>query len=1019
MPSILKGDLHLLGREILYRDTAPIKYPADKDMFEAYNVPGKFDPKDAGKSFIPLSVPTINQFYAFFGNDKDYKGFLKKYNFKEPRSSEPNSFVPPMFPFPNSKTEFDEKHWSGNYFELSSSYRAGDLVIQINNKGPLLKPAVLHRIGNDGTAEIEISEYDQRTKTVEKVKQMVDMGDIMANQLAGPNIFVDNKTKIPKSIAESQYDQEINFRIAEKDLEPFCNALANRSNAQFRDKWAFFREHPAKPKVEIVDHSGDYITGELVATIVSVRNLNTKHGSGDIFVEIKTYEHNYEEEQFGKFARSDSFTRCRDSQIRNTKARKVTSFEPIAKTVFFDQDMELGSFVKNATHEIYFLVKQEKGGSDVEIGRASIKSDEFLDPFRPAKEVYLLLDTPPYFVSSIYLNMLFIPSDGTMQRMKLGGQIKPNFDQAYDQWIISQDGYVDRYGFLVPIGKYHPRLIDMKTLDFEDSDEEEYKRSSKANMRRQSKTPDKRVMQAVEGLPSLRNHNLRLKEKEKFRPEYEEIFYYFRQMQMYLNNEAKANANEIRQEYCWNDFLMKVTDNIHDMSEQGDDFGEQDNKGHMFSVANRSHWKNNSWQNEDIWSLWKLGISYNLRSRIWYDLLEVYALEEMTHECFKQEDEFNRDISIFSNLKHFTQKYYNIAFVQVDEDMSNFSVSNTPSRDDRGKIKTILKCFIVWQKICKIDLCYSINFGYIIQRLLCIFTEERTFWIFTALMHKIKDRIGITDSVMLDRKGMFRLISAWLSSHTKEIMPELFSKFTEIGLSVDFFLYDKISSLFANTFPTNTLFRLWDLIILELSSPVDGGVSKGLGYTVSTCLYLLSINEEQIKLATTPEELHWALENSWTAKYNTEEIIEAIFNKNTYNFVAGNWFTRRLASISKTFGDAASYLDNKRISLEEDYDLVFEKTMRENRAIWDLLNDEDGREMLEYPDWYSENSKSILSRFKDVFEQKPSMEYSSKAYGNAKTGNLELSTIYLFFYNMFDAQFKDGSVFGKFVCWKF
>jgi hypothetical protein len=87
-------------------------------------------------------------------------------------------------------------------------------------------------------------------------------------------------------------------------------------------------------------------------------------------------------------------------------------------------------------------------------------------------------------------------------------------------------------------------------------------------------------------------------------------------------------------------------------------------------------------------------------------------------------------------------------------------------------------------------------------------------------------------------------------------MPELFSKFTEIGLSVDFFLYDKISSLFANTFPTNTLFRLWDLIILELSSPVDGGVSKGLGYTVSTCLYLLSINEEQIKLATTPEELH-------------------------------------------------------------------------------------------------------------------------------------------------------------------
>lgn len=432
---------------------------------------------------------------------------------------------------------------------MSSSYRPGDLVAQINKKGPLLRPAILHQIGSDGTAEIEITEYDQRTKTTEKIKLNVNIADIVANQLAGPNIFIDNRTKIPKSIAESQYDQEINFRISEKDLVPFCNALANRANAQFRDKWAFFREHPVKPAVAIADYSGEYIAGDLIATIVSVRNLNMKHGSGDIFVEVKTYEHNYEEEQFGKFARSDSFTRFRDSQIRNTKARKVTGYEPIDKTVFFNQDMELGSFVKDATHEIYFLVKQEKGGSEVEIGRASIKSDEFLDPFRPAKEVYLLLDTPPYFVSSIYLNILFIPSDGTMQRMKLGGQIKSNFDDAYDQWIINQDGYVDRYGFLVPIGKYHPKLIDMSTLELEESDEEDYKRSSKTSMRRQSKTPDKRVMQAAEGLPSLRNHNLRLKEKERFRPEYEEIFFHFRQMQMYLNNEAKANANEVRQEY--------------------------------------------------------------------------------------------------------------------------------------------------------------------------------------------------------------------------------------------------------------------------------------------------------------------------------------------------------------------------------------------------------------------------------------------------------------------------------------
>lgn len=167
-------------------------------------------------------------------------------------------------------------------------------------------------------------------------------------------------------------------------------------------------------------------------------------------------------------------------------------------------------------------------------------------------------------------------------------------------------------------------------------------------------------------------------------------------------------------------------------------------------------------------------------------------------------------------------------------------------------------------------------------------------------------------------------------------------------------------------------------------------------------------------LSSSPEELSCALENSCSAKFNTEEIIEAVYTKNTNNFVRGNWFSRRLASISKTFGDAASYLDNKRISLEEDYDLVFEKTMRENRAVWEMMNPQDEKDPIEYPDWYDKSSDSILSKFKRVFEQTPSMEYSNKTSGDSKNGNLDLSTIYVFFYNMFDVETKNNSIIGKY-----
>jgi len=187
--------------------------------------------------------------------------------------------------------------------------------------------------------------------------------------------------------------------------------------------------HPVKPMRGNFD-SAEYVTGELMISVVSARNLTSKFGSGNVYVEMKTYEHNYEEDQFGKFALDESFQKCKESQSRSTKLRNVTSSEPFSKTIYYDEEKHMGSFAKGASHEIYFLVKQESGGKDVELGRASLKSDDFLDPFRPAKEVYLLLDDPPYFVSFLYLNVLFSPSPHTLERMKIPKSIPLDFDKG-------------------------------------------------------------------------------------------------------------------------------------------------------------------------------------------------------------------------------------------------------------------------------------------------------------------------------------------------------------------------------------------------------------------------------------------------------------------------------------------------------------------------------------------------------------------------------------------------------------
>ena len=350
----------------------------------------------------------------------------------------------------------------------------------------------------------------------------------------------------------------------------------------------------------------EFITGDLLITISFAKNLTSKYGHGDVYIELKTYEHNFEEENFGQFALDESFQRGIESQQRNTKLLNRTSAVPFSKTIYFNEEKNMGTFIKGATHTIVFIVKQETSDGEATIGEVSIKSDDYLDPFRPAKELYLLLNDPPLFVSSLYINMLFIPSANTLQRMGITKSIPQDFDSAYHEWIISKSIYVDQYGFIVPIGKYHPRLVNTEELRIDEEDYEEHK-----DDKIHSKTPEKRLRNAVDLIPSLREYNHDLKHKCGYRPDYEEILYHFRQMEMYLNNEAKVQAKEIRQEYCWEDYLQRVTDNIKDSSiEQGDnmdEFGDENFKteprGHIFSVANRANWDQESWQNIDIQAL--------------------------------------------------------------------------------------------------------------------------------------------------------------------------------------------------------------------------------------------------------------------------------------------------------------------------------------------------------------------------------------------------------------------------------
>lgn len=95
--------------------------------------------------------------------------------------------------------------------------------------------------------------------------------------------------------------------------------------------------------------------------------------------------------------------------------------------------------------------------------------------------------------------------------------------------------------------------------------------------------------------------------------------------------------------------------------------------------------------------------------------------------------------------------------------------------------------------------------------------------------------------------------------------------------------------------------------------------------------------------------------------------------------------------------------------------MVFEKTIRENRAVWELLHPAGEEEPLDYLDWFGEKS-SILPKFKRKFGQIPSTEFSTAARGDLKNGDLEFRSVFIFVYSLFDNQTDINTKIGKNPC---
>lgn len=108
----------------------------------------------------------------------------------------------------------------------------------------------------------------------------------------------------------------------------------------------------------------------------------------------------------------------------------------------------------------------------------------------------------------------------------------------------------------------------------------------------------------------------------------------------------------------------------------------------------------------------------------------------------------------------------------------------------------------------------------IVHRLLTIFkSEEDSFWILNGIIRMIP-RLFSTDCSCLTggRNSVMRYEMTVFKAILRENLPDICDKLRILGISVDYLIYDSLSSFYAYYFSSDVVLRLWDLIVFFISN---------------------------------------------------------------------------------------------------------------------------------------------------------------------------------------------------------
>jgi hypothetical protein len=168
---------------------------------------------------------------------------------------------------------------------------------------------------------------------------------------------------------------------------------------------------------------------------------------------------------------------------------------------------------------------------------------------------------------------------------------------------------------------------------------------------------------------------------------------------------------------------------------------------------------------------------------------------------------------------------------------------------------------------------------------------------------------------------------------------------------VENLVYQAMTSFYAYDFPSEIIYRIWDMMVLAMGTGFKRERKRAIWYVLAPAYYIMEKKQIELSSALTPKELIKAFNNGFVLTYNPDLVISELKDTVTKIFVTKTKIgmpaekqglfgsmVGRLTGGGSEATDKAAEMEKLRNKFEDDIDEIFENTEKENVAISQLCS---------------------------------------------------------------------------------